>query len=228
MDHHCPWIGNCVGYRNHAAFIRLLLLISGTTGVMMVTTGRRLFLHEAVLLEEAVLDAPDDHDPSGTSTPPNISVVSASSGFRLGLLVVALVFQTGFSLVFFGFSAFQLWLASRGLTTIEYFDLGRKNPDRVLYDRGSRWGNLLAVFGGDQAKGEPNWQTERGTVWPEGKLQFPVATVGAVVKMEEQEGKGCLSAGAPGDHGGSSVTPADVAPTDDIDVLLSFISTKGE
>lgn len=28
MDHHCPWIGNCVGIHNHAAFMRFLVAVS--------------------------------------------------------------------------------------------------------------------------------------------------------------------------------------------------------
>jgi palmitoyltransferase len=35
MDHHCPWVNNCIGYENKKHFILLLIYVgflSGTCG----------------------------------------------------------------------------------------------------------------------------------------------------------------------------------------------------
>jgi len=130
MDHHCPWIMNCVGFANHKFFF--LLVVYAVCSCLYIACTMSESVQRSVLEE----------------TP-------ATNRF---LLVLALVLAIIMGSLTATFLSFHTWLMMKGMTTIEFCEknlspapsssslLGSKG---VSYDLGIEK-NLKAVFG-------PHW-----------------------------------------------------------------------
>eukprot|EP00668_Euglena_longa_P012586 GGOE01015048.1.p2 GENE.GGOE01015048.1~~GGOE01015048.1.p2 ORF type:complete len:776 (-),score=160.89 GGOE01015048.1:107-2434(-) len=132
MDHHCPWINNTVGHRNHKYFLLFVAYMAVSSMYMCGTAlpASRVALHQLL------------HPPG----PPQLLPVAKAVNW-LGAHTASGLFSA--SLVPFGY--FHLRLATQNMTTIEYLEKREQlrtytNGPRHLYDIGLRE-NLIALFG---------------------------------------------------------------------------------
>eukprot|EP00929_Paragymnodinium_shiwhaense_P107094 TRINITY_DN73126_c0_g1_i1.p1 TRINITY_DN73126_c0_g1~~TRINITY_DN73126_c0_g1_i1.p1 ORF type:complete len:331 (-),score=45.75 TRINITY_DN73126_c0_g1_i1:98-1090(-) len=123
MDHHCPWIANCVGYWNHKHFL-LLVFYSWTTCLFVSFTMTETL--QKALIEETTFT-------------------------RRFMVVFGMTLASMMALLLTVFLSLHVWLMLRATTTIEFCEKAYKrngnNPNVAsIYDLGY-YHNLVAVLG---------------------------------------------------------------------------------
>jgi len=123
MDHHCPWIMNCVGFGNHKFFF--LLVVYGVVNCYYILAT----------MTESVQRSVSQETPS-------------SERF---FLVLGMVLASIMSILLTCFLSFHSWLMSKGMTTIEFCEKNLSNDQfrsksHVSYDIGL-YMNVKAVLG---------------------------------------------------------------------------------
>lgn len=125
MDHHCPWINNCVGHRNHAAFVRFLFHVTiGCSHALYVQAlclyrtifGRKYWLYRRVM-------------PYGRLA---LTANLLCAGLTMGVTVaVGLLLVTQLMNIKRNKTEIELWIVNKARSTRT-----RSHPFRFPYDLG--------------------------------------------------------------------------------------------
>lgn len=120
MDHHCPWVYNCIGFGNHKYFV--LLLIYAELNLLLVN----ITMFDTVWWSTRV-------------DVPVFTMCFVTAGAALGAVLLVLTSA---------FLGFHMYLIVRALTTVEFCEKSTRREHQVasVYSRGV-YQNICAVLG---------------------------------------------------------------------------------
>ena len=138
MDHHCPWIGNCVGQRNHKVFYLFVLYTWITNLYILISYTLQLFWCR--------------YDFNGVSLSPlSFLITPFKKYYKRNYITWCIIIGWIFSILFALFSSqllyFQTYIVFRNLTTIE---MHYQNIEKNVYSTKYLGCNLNRILSGKE------------------------------------------------------------------------------